>query len=90
MTRSGPGFPAWAFAGFCIGVVCGAGLGYVTALATKKDDTVLELVLASFMAGGCAAGGAVVGGVRDVLAFLDRRLPTTPHDPRTDYREPTP
>ena len=77
MSRSGPGFPAWAFAGFWLGIIVGIGTGYLLAVVADHDNPNFAMVLAALTAGGCAAGGAVVGGVRDALAYAHRRFPPT-------------
>jgi hypothetical protein len=72
------------FAGFCLGGIFGVGSGYLLAVVADRDNETLPMVLAAFVAGGCAAGGAIVGGVRDVLAYFHRRLPA---EPDADYRD---
>ena len=86
MSRSGTGFPLWATVGFWLGFAFGMGAGYALAnwwyLGARPD----RLFVSCILAGTCAVGGAVVGGIRDVLAFLNRRFPS--HDSaEVDYRD---
>jgi hypothetical protein len=82
MSRSGPAFPVWAFTGFWLGALCGGGLGYLISIATDGWSGLVS----PLAAGGGAAGGAVVGAVRDILAYLDRRFPSN-DGPESDYRD---
>ena len=76
----------WAFAGFWLGALCGGGLGDLIAIVTDRTAPGMDVILGVFMAGGFAAGGAVVGAVRDILTCLHRRSP--PSDgPESDYRD---
>ena len=85
MSRSGPWFPVWALCGFCLGGLTGFGAGYALGTATEFPSQ-SALFMATFLGGGGAAGGAVVGAVRDILAYLSQLAPVRA-GPEADYRD---
>ena len=86
MHRSGPGFPWWALAGFCLGLIAGFGTGYVVSEHWRVLDRDWRLLVAAFCGGFGAMGGVVIGGIRDVLAYFHHRS-EMPDGLNADYRE---
>ena len=88
MDRSGWALPAWTFGGLCLGLIFGFGLGVaIGGVAGADRDTSASWVIGAFLGGTCAIAGAVVGAVRDILGYLEHRLPSQ-HGPEADYRDP--
>jgi Na+/glutamate symporter len=86
MSRTGPGFPWWALAGFCLGLIVGFGTGYAFADHWRLPDWEGRLLVATICGGFGALGGVVIGGIRDVLAYFHHRFEAA-DGPGADYRD---
>jgi hypothetical protein len=79
----------WSFGGLWLGGLFGCAAGYGLAVLDGREGTSNGSMMAIIVAAGCAAGGSIIGAVRDILAYLDRRFPPR-HGPEADYRDAEP